>query len=72
MKKQTIRVEKQCPKCGDITEDFDGFGCLYCEKCGYCTHASQTGVNKWTMKCNFCGKLFGPNHDVRIEKIHKK
>lgn len=32
-----------CPKCGDEQEDLDGFGFLYCEKCGHCTHASVDG-----------------------------
>jgi len=40
-----------CPQCGAEYEDFDGFGVLYCEKCGYCKHAGVTdGV------CDYCGK----------------
>lgn len=45
MNDETDMIE--CPKCGAEQEDFDGFGVLYCEKCGYCTHASVDG--------NVCG-----------------
>lgn len=40
-----------CPKCGEEYDDFDGFGVLYCEECGYCTHASITD-----RICDFCHK----------------
>lgn len=40
-----------CPECGELQEDFDGFGVLYCEACGYCTHASTIDD-----VCGFCGK----------------
>lgn len=40
----------ECPKCGIKQEDFDGFGVLYCEACGYCTHASVNGT-----VCTLCG-----------------
>jgi len=39
-----------CPKCGAEYEDFDGFGVLYCEKCGYCIHASISDGH-----CDYCG-----------------
>lgn len=32
-----------CPQCGAEQEDHDGFGVVYCEACGYCTHPSLTG-----------------------------
>lgn len=41
-----------CPKCSALQEDFDGFGVLYCEKCGYCTHASIDGN-----VCGLCKKV---------------
>jgi ribosomal protein L37AE/L43A len=40
-----------CPECNAEYDDFDGFGILYCEKCGYCSHASVTGDI-----CQFCKK----------------
>lgn len=44
---------RECPRCGDSQRDLDGFGALYCQKCGFCTHASITaGV------CDFCEKEF--------------
>ena len=44
--------KKEYLKCGDITDDLDGFGVLYCEKCGYCEHSSITGD-----VCDFCEKV---------------
>lgn len=41
-----------CPKCHAVQEDHDGLGVLYCEACGYCTHASASGE---PMTCDFCG-----------------
>jgi hypothetical protein len=49
------RVLVACPKCGDQQEDFDGVGVVYCEKCGFCTHAAITGDT-----CNFCGAVDEP------------
>jgi len=45
---------KECPKCHVESEDYDGFGVLYCPKCGYCQHASATGDY-----CDFCHKKVG-------------
>lgn len=40
----------ECPKCGWMQEDHDGFGVLHCFKCGYCTHAAVDGN-----VCSLCG-----------------
>ena len=40
-----------CPQCHVEQVDYDGFGILFCDECGYCTHAAQTGG-----KCDLCGK----------------
>ena len=48
MSEQVIVVS--CPRCKDEHEDDDGFGVLYCDKCGFCQHASLTGG-----VCDFCG-----------------
>lgn len=41
----------KCPRCGAMHIDYDGFGVLYCEHCGYCKHPSITaGV------CNLCSR----------------
>lgn len=39
-----------CPKCGVSDNDFDGFGFIACESCGYCTHPSRDGGT-----CSICG-----------------
>lgn len=43
-------LKTQCPKCGEWIEDFDGFGVLRHEKCGYCAHPSRDGG-----VCTICG-----------------
>ena len=44
-----IDIEKICPKCGNESEDYDGFGVIYCELCRYCQHVSITGN-----RCDLC------------------
>jgi hypothetical protein len=44
--------QAQCPKCKQWQDDFDGFGVLHCEACGYCTHPSITNAGV----CELCGK----------------
>lgn len=41
----------ECPVCGAEQEDFDGFGVVHCEECGYCQHISSTGG-----VCDICEK----------------
>jgi hypothetical protein len=41
-----------CPKCGREYQDFDGFGVVFCESCGYCRHFSRDNG-----KCNYCGNV---------------
>lgn len=41
----------RCPECQSTQDDMDGFGVLYCEKCGYCAHASINDE-----RCDFCEK----------------
>lgn len=49
-----------CPGCGAEYEDFDGFGVLHCNLCGYCAHPSiSDGV------CDYCGKLVYPESQAR-------
>ena len=46
-----------CPHCRAPQADYDGFGVLYCERCGYCAHPSLTdGV------CELCKE---ERHDER-------
>ena len=33
----------KCPACGARHKDLDGFGFLYCDICGECTHPSADG-----------------------------
>lgn len=51
-------IPKQpCPNCHAMIEDFDGFGVLAHEECGYCSHPSRTdGV------CGICGDTTGVGH----------
>ncbi len=44
-------VMVSCPHCGAEQEDLDGFGVLFCPKCGWCTHASITDG-----RCGLCGE----------------
>ena len=53
-----------CPGCGAEITDYDGFGVLYHEACGYCTHASISGVDG-RMVCDLCGRDDGPMPDKR-------
>jgi hypothetical protein len=32
-----------CPQCHTLIDDFDGFGVLAHDACGYCSHPSLTG-----------------------------
>lgn len=43
-----------CPQCGAEQQDFDGFGVVHCDACGYCAHLSATGG-----VCDICGNLTG-------------
>jgi ribosomal protein L37AE/L43A len=45
-----------CPQCHIETIDYDGFGVLHCDNCGYCTHAAQSGD---PLKCDVCGEVMG-------------
>jgi hypothetical protein len=41
----------RCPCCPATQTDYDGFGVLKCDECGWCSHASaQNGV------CGLCGQ----------------
>jgi DNA-directed RNA polymerase subunit RPC12/RpoP len=45
----------RCPSCGAWLEDFDGFGFIACEKCGFCRHPNAELIDgKWI--CGICGK----------------
>lgn len=41
-----------CPRCGAELPDYDWFGVIYHEDCGYCMHATRTGG-----VCDFCGEV---------------
>jgi ribosomal protein L37AE/L43A len=49
MSEMADRLMIACPQCGTEQEDLDGFGFLYCDRCGYCTHSSVDGVT-----CSMC------------------
>lgn len=40
----------QCPQCGAVMEDLDGFGVLAHNTCGFCTHPCITDD-----ACDICG-----------------
>lgn len=41
-----------CPQCGVDMLDFDGFGCLIHDECGYCSHPDVYGD-----ECRACGEV---------------
>jgi ribosomal protein L37AE/L43A len=50
----------KCPKCGTERADHDGVGVVYCDLCGYCTHASASGK---PLRCEFCGEQIDSSED---------
>lgn len=62
-----------CPCCGEGQEDLDGFGVVHCQRCGYCTHASQHADHGGFI-CDICGKRIstcrvcdgGGRHDGQV------
>jgi DNA-directed RNA polymerase subunit M/transcription elongation factor TFIIS len=56
-----------CPKCGNKEQDFDGFGFLYCEKCGYCLHPNSTKQENGDWVCGVCGKII--DHEKSIDSV---
>lgn len=53
----------QCPRCGAIHPDFDGFGFVahvgpsFPDSCGYCTHPARNGRDDGAMVCRICGDV---------------
>lgn len=47
----------ECPRCGAVQSDFDGFGFMFCEVCRLCTHSSQDGDGKGNWVCGLCGRI---------------
>jgi len=43
----------RCPKCRKRMLDYDGFGCVRHEECGYCAHGSVDDGGR----CRICGEL---------------
>lgn len=41
----------ECPECGDVQEDLDGFGFIFCPACCHCTHP-----NTYEGRCGICGE----------------
>ena len=50
------KYEIECPKCGDVTGDYDGLGFFHCYICGYCIHPNSTTENG-VETCGFCGEV---------------
>ena len=54
----------ECPNCGALAQDFDGFGMIRCA-CGFCAHPSRDGYDlsdepvegMRSMRCNICGDI---------------
>lgn len=53
-------VIEVCPNCGEWVEDFDGFGVLTHEACGYCSHPASLVNEDGTCTCEVCGQTFEP------------
>jgi hypothetical protein len=57
-----------CPQCGAEQEDFDGFGVLHCNACGFCTHASEHADSTGRYTCGLCGRVSDPGFDAFCEE----
>lgn len=44
--------EAICPRCGHREDDYDGFGMLACDECGWCSHPDRYGG-----VCGICGDV---------------
>ncbi|KKM72074.1 hypothetical protein LCGC14_1424150 [marine sediment metagenome] len=55
-----IQPTMTCPKCHAEIEDFDGFGVLAHDECGYCTHPARDGKvidGQHVWVCGICGDV---------------
>ena len=55
----------QCPACGQWQPDYDGFGFLACDYCGYCKHPCATGDADGDMVCDICGYIVERKQDTK-------
>ena len=46
----------ECPKCGAMAADYDGFGMIRCV-CEFCAHPSRTGNLTGSLRCDICGNV---------------
>ena len=51
-----------CPLCGGEQEDYDGFGVLYHEECGYCAHTAASIHEDGLWHCDVCGQIQEDDH----------
>lgn len=59
-----VVVIAHCPVCGVEQEDWDGFGVLVCDACGFCAHPSSSGTElPGVYQCDTCGRLAPPPED---------
>lgn len=60
--------QSQCPKCRGWQDDYDGFGVLHCEACGYCAHPSASGDDAGNMVCDICNATI--KRAATCERLH--
>jgi len=55
-----ITPRTQCPRCGSWLPDYDGFGVVRHEVCGYCLHPSSDRDETGRWRCTICGVVTEP------------
>ncbi len=58
--------QSMCPKCSGWVADYDGFGVLRHEACGYCAHPSSDRDDTGRWRCGLCGVVTEPQKSGQV------